>query len=282
MNLIIEAGGTKSNLAFVEKGQIMVSYTEPGLQFSRESLEDLEKKIVRWNSFHAGPIQRIYLFAAGIGKGKKVEGVKKILEKIFHTDQVFLHSDLLAACYATAGNQPGIIGILGTGSNSCYYNGSDIILHVPPGGFILGDEGSGAYLGKQLLIDYLRSDMPVDVKQQLEQEKTLSAELVIQQVYGGSTKDAANFCSGFAPFIINRLEDAYCYQLCKKAMSVYIDLVEKNYGQHSNQLYLVGSIAFYLQDILKAEARLKHIEIVKLIQHPAQDLSLFLSARDQL
>jgi glucosamine kinase len=282
MNLIIEAGGTKSNLVYIDQGKTIASYTEPGLHLSRETEEDLGKKAIRWSEFHQGPIQSVFLFAAGKVAVAKEQRLKELLKNAFKADNVHIYSDLLAACYATAGSGPGIVGILGTGSNSCFYNGNEIEKQVSPGGFILGDEGSGTYLGKQILIHYLRDQVPGDIRQALEKEFGLSAELILQNIYGGNIKEAAAFCSSFAPFIISRLSHTYCMEICRQAVVAYLQLIEKNYLPYSNKLYLVGSVAFHLKDILQLEATERNIEIVKIIQHPIHDLSLFLSSRYQL
>ena len=282
MNLVIDSGGTKSNLAYLENGQILDVFTEPGLQLSRESVEDFEKKVIRWSEFKPGPLDSVFLFAAGHLDRFKEQKLIEILNKTFVARHIELHSDLLAACFATAGLNKGIVGILGTGSNSCYYDGETIVKNISPGGFVLGDEGSGAYLGKQFLIDYLRNEMPHDIQQQLEQELNLNPAMVIQNIYGGSVRDAAWFCSGFAPFIITRLKDEYCLKLCTKSINEYLNLIEKNYISYTNKLYLVGSIAFYLKDLIYEEAEKRNIEIIKIIQHPINDLALYLSGKYRL
>lgn len=282
MHLIIEAGGTKSNLVFVEQGKIVASFTEPGVQLSRESLEDFEKKVHRWNELQSEKIQSIYLFAAGRVDEKKEKGLKDIIVQSMGVSNIHLHSDLLGACYATAGDKPGIVGILGTGSNSCYFDGNEIIKHVSPGGFILGDEGSGSHIGKRILIDYLRNQIPSDIRRALEDEYQLTADLIIQNMYGGTIKDAVNFCSSMAAFVTKRLENGYCHQICKEAVVAFLQLIKENYSGVSNRLYLAGSVAFYLQELIKGEAKNTGYELITIIQHPVNDLSLFLARRDSL
>lgn len=282
MNLIIEAGGTKSNLVFVNKGEVVASYTEPGIQLSRETLEDFEKKAHRWSELQSEKIRSIYLFAAGKVDAKKENGLKEIISKSTGAENIHLHSDLLAACYATAGEKPGIVGILGTGSNSCFYNGKVIVNHVSPGGFILGDEGSGSDIGKRVLIDFLRNKIPSDIKLALENEYKLTADLIIQNMYGGTVKDAANFCSGMASFVTGQLNHHYCHQICLESIGAYLQLLKENYSTLSNQLYLVGSVAFHLKELIKTEAVKTGLEMITIIQHPVNELSLFLARRDSL
>ena len=282
MNLIIEAGGTKSNLVFVDKGEITASYTEPGLHLSRESIEGFEKKVHRWSEFQSEKIKSVFLFAAGKIDPKKENSFKEIFSKVMDVIHIHIHSDLLAACYATAENNPGIVGILGTGSNSCYYDGKSIIKNVSSGGFILGDEGSGSDIGKKLLIDYLRNNVPSEIKQALEEEYKLTVDLVIQNMYGGTIKDAVDFCSSMATFVISRLENEYCHDICLHAIGSYLHLIKENYVGMSNQLYLVGSIAFHLESLIKTEAKKIDVEIINIIQHPVNNLSIFLAGKYKL
>lgn len=282
MNLIIEAGGTKSNLVFVDTGNIIALYPEPGLHLSRESIDGFEKRVQRWGEFQPEKIDTVFLFAAGKIDSKKENSFKEVFSKVMGVANIHIQSDLLAACYATAGNSTGLVGILGTGSNSCYYDGKSIIKNVSPGGFILGDEGSGSDIGKKLLIDYLRNNIPTEVKQALEDEYKLTEDLVIQNMYGGTIKEAVDFCSNMATFVISRLDNDYCHDICVSSIYTYLNLLKKNYPNMSNQLYLVGSVAFFLQDQLKTEAGKMNIDIIKIIQHPAKDLSIFLAGKYRL
>src|SRR5687768_2416166 len=161
MNLIVEAGGTKTNLLFIETGEVVAAYEEIGLHVSREPIDELKKRLVIWNELGHGNLQSIYLFAAGKMDQKKEKEFVSFAKSTLNAS-IQVHSDLLGACFATAGHQPGIVGILGTGSNSCYYNGKEIVKQVPPGGFILGDEGSGTQIGKKVLLDYLRNEVPAE------------------------------------------------------------------------------------------------------------------------
>jgi N-acetylglucosamine kinase-like BadF-type ATPase len=281
MNLIIEAGGTKTNLLFIETGEVIASYEEIGLHVSREPIDELKKRLMIWNELGHGNLQSIYLFAAGKMDQKKEKEFTSFAKSTF-SSTVNIYSDLLGACFATAGHQPGIVGILGTGSNSCYYNGKEIVKQVPPGGFILGDEGSGTQIGKKVLIDYLRNELPAEFKVLLEGKFNIFRDDITAQLYGGSMKDAAAFCSLFTPLVIDNIHIPYCKQVCTNSIDQFLQLVEKNYMTYSNRLYLVGSIAHLLTPLIMERARTKNIQLVKVIQHPIKDLSLFLAALNGL
>jgi len=278
MKLIIEAGGTKSSLVYTRNRETLYSFTESGLNLTQENTEDFEKRILKWSSLVDEKVDEVYVFAAGDPGEPKKEQLLTILSAHFKTTKVSIQTDLLAACYATAGNNSGIVAILGTGSNSCYYDGKNIVKNVPPGGFILGDEGSGAYIGKQILIDYLRSKIPGELREQLQTEFQLTPAAVIQNVYGNTIRNAAMYCSSFLPFVIKNMSSAYCHHLASKAALDFMQFVKNNYGEQSTEIYLVGSAAYYMGDILHAQAKSLNIKIIKIIQHPIQDLCLFLAA----
>jgi len=275
--MIIEAGGTKTNIVFTDSGKIIDSYTEDGFNLSRETKEEFEKRLIRWREFGKENPQSVHLFAAGKLNEPKHKEFIDLIQQILECKQANIYSDLLAACYATAGNNKGIVAILGTGSNSCYYNGKEIEKNISPGGFILGDEGSGAHIGKKILLAFLRNELPDQLRKQLEQEFHLTNELIIQNVYGGTVRSAALYFSSFATFVNSRLHDESCRNLCSSSIEEFLDLIEKNYLSHSNQLYLVGSVAYHLRDLIKIKAKQRNIEIIKLIQHPITELSLFLA-----
>lgn len=118
---------------------------------------------------------------------------------------VFLDTDLKGASVALFGDRPGIVAILGTGSNSCLYDGHDIIMNVRPGGFILGDEGSGAALGKTLLADFIKGLLPADISSSLEDSFGLTYSEIVRNVYGGGTPSA--YLASFVPFIIGNMNN---------------------------------------------------------------------------
>lgn len=277
MNLIVEAGGTKTNLLFIQTGQVIGTYEEQGMHVSRETTDDLKRRMTLWNEMGHGPLKNIHLFAAGKMDQKKLKEITTFLKTHFNST-LEVYSDLLAACYATAGYQPGIVGILGTGSNSCYYDGKEIIKNVSPGGFILADEGSGTQIGKKVLLDYLRNEVPAEFKVILETKFNIFRDEITTKLYGGTIKEASAFCSLFTPLVIENIHLPYCKSVCVESIDAYLQLIEKNYLAYSNRLYLVGTVAHLLTPLIMERAKTKNIHLVKVIQYPIKDLSLFLAA----
>lgn len=279
MILIIEAGGTKSNLALVNENGVQATFVEAGLQLARESLEDIKRKIERWVDLFQHRVNAIWVFAAGAGTNEKTNQLRIIISNIFQCNSVFIESDLLGACYAAAGDESGIVGIMGTGSNSCYYNGESVQHQVAPGGFILGDEGSGAHLGKMFLLDFLRNQVPETIKLNAMDKLGLNSTTIVQQLYGSSIRESANYCAINGGFVLDNLEHEYCRGLAQRSIHEFLLIIEKNYLVYSQNIYMVGSVAYLLHDIIQRETGRRNMNLVKIIQHPINELSLFLARK---
>src|SRR5690554_6179455 len=158
--LIADSGSTKTAWIFTDNIRTEHFLTGGANPFFRSTGDMIEE----WGSgiFKKlpGEVSSIYFYAAGVVNQEKGNIIKEALQFFFPAATIEVESDLLAAAHATLGNKSGIACILGTGSNSCKYDGAAITAHVPPLGFILGDEGSGAVLGRQLIGDYLKKVMP--------------------------------------------------------------------------------------------------------------------------
>lgn len=277
MILVVEAGGTKTNLALVKDRKIVNQFTESGLQLARESVEEYERKVQRWLEIVTEPVSAVWVFVAGANTSHNSAKFKSIVEEKLACSEVHIESDMLGACWATAGNRAGIVGILGTGSNACFYNGIKIEQNFSPGGFILGDEGGATYLGKLFLKDYLRNKVPENLISHYKKEMGFTSHEVIQQLYGGTVNDAAQFCAQHGKFIIEKIDNQYSRQICSTALGDFVDNIVSPYLPFSSDLYLVGSVGFYLNEILISIAEKRNINLIKNIQHPINDLSLFLA-----
>jgi len=264
MILIADSGSTKTNWALVEKGEDKLRLQTEGINPFYRNIEDisdeLEKELLPKIS---GNISAIKFYGAGIINSAKGAGLKKLLQDMFPMAEVEANSDLLAAARSTLGQKPGIACILGTGSNSCYYDGIKIAEHVSPLGFILGDEGSGAVMGRKLLGDYLKKVMPENLREKFQYE--LTGSVILENVY---RKQRPNlFLASFTRFIHQNLEAEYFQKFLKTEFEAFADRNLVNYKKiHSCQVTFVGSVAFFFQEILKevlADRKIKCGEIVK-------------------
>lgn len=266
MILVIDSGSTKTHWCFIsDKAEIITTggmnpYFRTQAGILEELNADLKPRI-------PDNVEKIFFYGAGITNGSAGKAVENILAVLFPGSAVETHSDLLGAARATLHNRRGIACILGTGSNSCLYNGEKIILNIPPLGFILGDEGSGAALGKKLLADYLKAIMPRHIAQRFESRFAFRYPEILQKVY--RQEQPGRFLASLTPFIHENLADEYCRSLCRSSFTEFIERNIMQYpGSHSEPIYLTGSVACHFSGILNEIFREKSLNLVATVKDP--------------
>jgi len=212
MKLIADSGSTKTSWCSTGNNSLPEFYQTGGLNpFFRstdEIADELREKLIPKID---AQIQEIYFYGAGVINEEKGNIIKNALQTFFPKAKIEVQSDLLAAARATLGNERGIACILGTGSNSCLYNGSEITEHVPPLGFILGDEGSGAVLGRKLLADFLKGIMPEIIAEKFRNRFSLNYAGFMEGVY--KKEKPSKFLAQFVPFKHEKIENVLCLTL---------------------------------------------------------------------
>lgn len=252
MILIADSGSTKTSWCFSETGKKPEQFNTGGVNPFFRTTENI---VTEWKETPlanlSGKVNRIFFYGAGVVNEEKATVIKKALDSIFPNAKKEVHSDLLAAAHATLGNKSGIACILGTGSNSCLYDGKKITAHVSPLGFILGDEGSGAVLGRQLVGDYLKKTMPAELQHLFQQKYPLEYADFLNRVYRQEKPN--RFLAGFVSFLSENIQHEYCKNLVENAFDSFIVRNVVQYPGYQNQpLCFVGSVAFYFQKQLKS------------------------------
>lgn len=220
-------------------------------------------------------ITEIYFFGAGCSSPDRREHISNALSKIFKNAFVSVDIDIIASIYATAGNSKGICCILGTGSNITYFDGSKIHESKHGLGYILGDEGSGTWLGKQLITSFLYGKMPADLSDSFNKNYKIDKESIIKQVY---QEPAPNFyLASFAPFLSEHISHPFIIDILKTSFSEFIETNIKSYPDYRDQTcHFVGSIAYHFSDILKELCMINEIKVGKILKHPIEELSRFI------
>ena len=200
--------------------------------------------------------------------------VEKVLRKVFpEVEKIEVENDLLGAARAVCQHQEGLACILGTGSNSCYYNGKDIIENVPPLGYILGDEGSGAVLGKLFLNALFKGTLPVSMKEDFLQKSGLTYPEIIQRVYRQPM--ANRFLASTSLYIYEHLEVPALRELVKDN---FRDFFRKNIAKYQRpdlSIGAIGSIAYHYQDLLREVAEEEGYSLGKVAKSPMEGLVAF-------
>lgn len=203
MILVADSGSTKTTWAVVETGNKTVTEGLNPLFVTDEQVHTA-CQTVRKQLFASGFPSRIYFYGAGCGNILQQSRMQKLLEKEFSATQVTVETDMLGACRAVSDNKATLVGILGTGSNVCYYDGEKIAAKSVSLGYILGDEGSANYMGRMLLTDYLTGKMPEDIATLFHEAYPYSYEEWIDRIY--NKPNANRFLASLARFATDHID----------------------------------------------------------------------------
>lgn len=267
--LLVESGSTKSDWVLInEAGQIVGREVSQGWnpQLGLESnviSPEMQTLIDR--------SAKVYFYGAGVSSATTIQRVKDKISP--DSDKVVVENDLVATCRAGLGDQAGLAGILGTGCNACYWDGSQTTMAVPSLGYILSDEGGGVDLGKELIRAYFYKTMPEPLRNLFETEYNVSKPVIFENIYN---KPYANrYLASFAPFI-SRYDHEWLRNLVKFRFEVYLEKhVIPNFHKKTEIIAFVGSIAFAFQDILTEICNSHNLEVVKIAKSATEGLIQF-------
>jgi N-acetylglucosamine kinase-like BadF-type ATPase len=213
----------------------------------------------------------IYYYGAGCSSPDRNLRVEQALLKVFPNSQVHVDHDLLAAARALCGHQPGIACILGTGSNTCLYDGRQITDNVPSLGFLMGDEGSGAYLGKMLIRAYLYRELPEELATSLKNRYNLTKNGIMNSVY--DTDMPSTYLATFAKFMHEKRKDPVIHAMIYQNFEEFFERQVCKYKDYTElPVNFVGSIAFHFSDTLHQVAKKYGIHIGTIITSPSEGL----------
>ncbi len=276
MILIADSGSTKVDWKVVDNGKVVKRATTKGInpffQTEEEISNEIETTLIL--QLDNQEFSNVYFYGAGC-TFDKVDVVKRAIRKnISVRNDIEVNTDMLAAARGLCGYTSGIACILGTGSNSCYYNGRMIEDNISPLGFILGDEGSGASLGKLFLGDLLKNQMTLGLKEKFLTRYNLTTSEIVDRVY---RKPFPNrFLAQFTPFLLENLGDPYIHSM---VMSSFISFLRKNVMQYYNYdklpIHFVGSVAYHFQNPLRDALMIMDMKPGKIIQSPMEGLIKF-------
>jgi len=275
MILIADGGSTKADWIAINqttKEEVFRTRTL-GLNPAIVPKEELHNRII--NMFQLiqvkEDVKEIHFYGAGCGTPKPIQILKEVLASIFTNAEIFIDEDMLAAVYAASGKKPAIVCILGTGSNSCYFNGEQMEMLVASLGYILMDEASGNYFGKKLIIDYYYRNMPRKIAAKFEEEFDLDADHIKRHLYREPNPNM--YLASFAKFMFDFKDEKYIKRIIKKGFQEFFKYRILPYNKSSETpIYFIGSIAHYFRDILEKIAEKNNLTITDVIQRPIDNL----------
>jgi len=269
--LIADSGATKTDWCVAKNGEILFRFTGKGIspvyQSEDEITEEIQKNV--YPLLKNRPIDAVYFYGSGCIP-EKTAVVRNAIYQSLPVETIEVYSDLVGAAHALCGHEAGIACILGTGSNSCEWDGKTIVKHIPPLGFILGDEGSGAVLGKLLLSDALKNRLSPGLKEKLLEQYGLTQGIIIDRVY--KQPFPSRFLASFSPFILENIEDSTIRRIVNTNFSDFLERNIMQYHYRENKVNFVGSIAFHYADYLKETADSKGIRIGTIYASPMEGL----------
>lgn len=278
MILIADGGSTKVDWRLIDKGvdikQIFTRGMNPFFRtqedISEEIKDDLLPEIKELN------IEHIYFFGAGCNSAEKNEIIRKAIIDNIECLHIEINSDLLAAARGLCGKNSGIACIMGTGSNSCYYDGKDIVTNISPLGYILGDEGSGAVIGRLFVGACLKNQLTTGIKEEFLSEYNLTSTEILDKVYRQPMPN--RFLASLSPFVLSHIEDETIYNL---VYNTFKDFLERNVMQYENYrrfpVHFTGSVAYHYQAILSKAVTDLDITIGNITQSPMEGLIQYYS-----
>jgi N-acetylglucosamine kinase-like BadF-type ATPase len=275
MILIAESGSTKTDWRLLNdtKNGFETIGLNPYFVSSGQIAEEIAP---HFSPFKATKIDKIHFYGTGITDDSKSAIIKEgILKALGYSTNIYTYSDVVAAARALFGNTTGIACILGTGSNSCHWNGQKIEFQIPPLGFWLGDEGSGGHLGKLLMLDYLHKEMPENIRGIFEKKYgSIERTEVMTKAY---KEDKPNkYFASYSHFLYENYDEAYCQAIISSSFEAFLKKYLLKYPNITQMpLGFIGSVAFYYAEILEKVCSEHGLKVSKIIEKPIGELVKF-------
>jgi len=251
MIAVVDSGSTKADWKLIGKEGIWSAHTM-GFNPVFHSSETIRKALD--GAFEPDmpkeAVSRLYYYGSGCWDAKRKSVIAHALKDVFKHAELEIEHDLLGAARATCGNERGIACIIGTGSNSCLYDGTHVIDNVPNLGYLIGDEGSGTHLGKQLIRAYVYRELPKDLHKAFEAAFPGGKDAILDKLYGEETPNV--FLASFSHFLSENRNHFFIQKLLYRRLSEFIDRHVRKYEGHlSIPVHFIGSVAYYFQEVIK-------------------------------
>jgi len=276
MILIADSGSTKTDWVLVDmEGQTRRYETvgfNPYFVPAEEMREILDKFLVPFINNEG--VKEVYYYGSGCSTKNKCFIVEEALERVFPNADMEVEHDLLGAARGLFGKTAGIACILGTGSNSCLYDGNHIIENVPSLGYLFGDEGSGAHIGKVFIRDYLRGKLPKDISKAFDEKYNLNLEKILDSVYNQPWPN--RFLASFMEFIAGYKDNRYIQSLVHSSFRKFFgEQITKYTDYDKTVVSCVGSVGYYFKKVMEEVATSYHVNLKAVKKDPIRGLIKF-------
>tara|TARA_B110000977_G_C11065015_1_gene487465 strand:- start:619 stop:1464 length:846 start_codon:yes stop_codon:yes gene_type:complete len=273
MILIVESGSTKADWILADPRGVQLSFTSKGWNLGLLKESEMNSRVPKLSQLipFANKILEIHFYAPGVALEASVICFKKVLENTFKNAIIHIESDMLAAARSVYKQTPLFVSILGTGSNTAFYDGKVLLQNTPSLGYILGDEGSGSCLGKELLKAYLYKTLPNDLYLSFSKLHAISKEKALESTY--ILPNPNRFFAAYVPFLVAHRNHLFIESLIKIQFESYIKThLLSNRSIHDYSVAFVGSVAFLFQDLIRSLCTKHQIKVSSFCQYPLNGL----------
>lgn len=277
MILIIFTGSRYADWRLTDKGKVLHGFRTTGINSYIQD-DNFINQLLNKNTdllYNAEKVRKIFFFGAGASSKDRQEKITQLFSSFFKNAKVKASHDLDAAAISTFGDEKGIVGIIGSGSNAAYFTGKKIVENNYGLGYILADEGSTNWLSKQILKDFLTDAMPIGLKEKLLEKHNIDRKTILEKIYNSPNPNI--FLTSFADFIQENKNDPYMSSIIKKGLDLYIKTyllpLADNYPD--SPISLTGSVAYNYKDWLIELGKEYHLAIEKIVKEPIQNLTKY-------
>jgi glucosamine kinase len=272
IQLIADSGATKCEWVLLNDGKkktILTSGISPYFVTGEQVIEILNKNLVP--KLKGVQVEQVHFYGTGMSNPENVSMIKQALKQVFKPAKVTINTDLLAAARALCGTEKGIACILGTGSNSCFFNGKKIVKNSPGIGYILGDEGSGAYLGKKVVQYYLYDTFDEDLRSRFDARFETTSVEILENVY---RKPLANrYLATFAIFLAENRGHYMIENILEDGLNdFFFHHIYKYRESWTRPIHFIGSVAFGFKDVLQELCNTYELELGRVLKTPMEGL----------
>lgn len=269
MRLIIDAGSTKMEWILMDGNEVKNRFQTEGFN---PNYGDIQILMERCNGASLPEeIQFVHYYGTGCASEKNRQLIKKVFQDRFPKAEIHVTHDLMAACHAVLGHEKGIACILGTGSNSCVYDGENIVEKAVSLGYLVGDEGSGMHIGRAVVRAYFYGFMPEDLRQKFAETYHLELPDFVQTLY--QTPQPSRYLASFAKFAGENQTHPFIRDVVRSSFQDFIEIFVRCYEDcYKMKISFVGSVAWHFQDILRKTMSEFHLTMGEVLQAPAEGL----------
>lgn len=273
MIIIADGGSTKTSWCLITESNSKVYFNTEGynpyFSDSPTIVSSLQRNLPE--NLNKTGVTEVYYYGAGCSTPENNEIVAAAMRAVFTNARVKVGHDLLAAARALLGVDAGFAAILGTGTNTCFYDGQDVTLNIDSLGYFLGDEGSGSFLGKRLLRDYMRGYLPEGMSQIFKDTYELDNEAIFDHIYNKPLPN--RFLASFSKFLYENNNFSYSREVVKESFDTFFKNLVCHYpGYREHTFNCVGSVAYNFRDILEEVSLENGMEMGTIIRSPIDNL----------